>query len=231
MLDDDDMLTEDALATMAAAISGWPDAIRHSALLFVHGNGSLAVEFALFRPEDFQGGRHSGDLLPVLQRSLFLASGYRYPATPLGAEHLLFWKIAMQEGVPVWNKRVGIVGDDAPTRLTCVQSQIHWAEEHARIQETTIAEFGTYLESKCPSFLRSRHLAAATYWLLAGERRRAATHLTFLVHDGSPLTARALEAFGFLPGMLRRLIFGRFRHFRAAFAQSPKTGAPGPRKE
>ena len=79
MLDDDDMLTDDALGTVAAAISGWPDAMRHAALLFVHGNGSLTVEFALFRPEDLQGGKHCGDLLPVLQRSLFLGSGIPLP--------------------------------------------------------------------------------------------------------------------------------------------------------
>jgi GalNAc5-diNAcBac-PP-undecaprenol beta-1,3-glucosyltransferase len=211
MLDDDDVLCDDGLATMAAEINAWPQAWQYPILLFVHGNASLAAPFRVLMFEEYLSGFYTGDLLPVMQRDRYLAEKLTYPATRLGGEHLLFWQAALRCGIPAWNKRVGTVNDDAALRLTSVQQQTCRAREHAELQEATIAQFEDVLAKRLPRELRKRHLAAAVYWLLAGCRCSALPHANFLFRHGQAARALALWSLCLLPASWLRWAFVNYR--------------------
>ena len=210
-LDDDDALAPNGLAMMTEAITGWPPASEYPIIVFTHGNGALVGDFRVMRLADYLCGNCRGDLLPVIQRELFLARGLRYPDTRLGAEHILIWKVAYEQGIPAWSRPVAFVGHESPTRLTHTGIQIREAAEHARLQELTIELFHDALVGQFDYELLKRHMGAAVYWLLAGERRRAREHVLFLQDNGRGGQAAALRAYALLPGPLRRWAFSFYR--------------------
>ena len=219
MLDDDDELVPDALQAAADAISEFPAAAQYPAVQFACSNGALAVPFRVLSLNDYLRGQVRGDFLPIVQREVFLNADVHYPTTRLGGEHLLWWALAERFGLPTWNRALVRVHGDAPDRLTSVQQQVNRAEEHAALQEMTIARFGPMLKLQMPAILRKKHLGAASYWLLASQRRRAWPHLQAAFALGSRGPALALGIMALAPNSVVRRSYSVFRrlttrHFR-----------------
>lgn len=175
--DDDDVLLPHALATVAAAIEELPDRHRYPVLKFGSSNSAQDEPFTFITPEHYLRRRVRGDLIPVLQRDRFLEEGLEYPDTRVGGEHLLWLQVAAEHTIPAWAVPIVRKSDDEVPRLTSARTQVARAREHAELQEETLRRFGTLLAADYPDAYRMRHTAAATYWLLAGERGRARRHL------------------------------------------------------
>jgi hypothetical protein len=215
ILDDDDALNAGALATMAAAINDWPAAWDYPLLFFAHGNASVNVPFRVMTFEQYLSGAVTGDLLPVFQRERYLAENLSYPTTRLGAEHLLMWQVCLGWGIPTWNQCVGTVNNDASSRMTSVTRQLSRSADHAQLQEATIAQFGQVLQQRMPRELRNRHLAAAVYHLLSGQRRSAYRHTGYLFRHGQAAKAAALCLASLLPAAWLRWLFVNYRRLTA----------------
>jgi GalNAc5-diNAcBac-PP-undecaprenol beta-1,3-glucosyltransferase len=211
MLDDDDCLDPFALATITEELARWPEAARYPVLMFARDTGRMSTSFRVMRIEDFANRAFSGDWVEVVRRELFLAAGLSYPATRLGGENLLWMTVAEKYGLPMWNRRIGSMGTDAPCRLTAVAQQIRHAEEHARLQEMNLAAFGDRLQATCPSFVCQRHLGAATYWLLAGKPSCAREHYEYLATHGHHSKVVALRLLSKLPARCLGWIFLAYR--------------------
>jgi GalNAc5-diNAcBac-PP-undecaprenol beta-1,3-glucosyltransferase len=206
--DDDDVLLPGALETVEAAISGLPDAERYPVLKFGSSNSSQDEPFTTITPEHYLRGRVRGDLVPVLRRERFLAEGLEYPDTRVGGEHLLWLEVAAEHGIPAWATPIVGKSEDEVPRFTSARTQVARAREHAELQEETLRRFGALLSADYPDAYRMRHRAAATYWLLAGERDRARPHLP---ESGStPLRAAAV-----LPRPLFEQAFLLYRRLRS----------------
>lgn len=211
LLDDDDELAPGALHTIAETIGSFPEHARYPVFQFGHGNAELADAFRLIRMDDYLNGALKGDFLPVVDRALFQSLGFAYPDVRIGAEHLLWWEIADKIGIPTWAKKVCILHADAPIRLTDPANQIARAREYAKMQELTLERFGKALKSRFPAAYQTRKVGAATYWMLAGERRLAREHLADLAKEGGGLFIQALRVLSYFPGPVVRRAFRMYR--------------------
>lgn len=211
LLDDDDQLLDHALTIISKEIIKSPDLVRYPVLMFAHGNGYLAEPFKILSLDDYFSGSIKGDMLSVINRSKFLDMGMSYPAIRLGGEHLLWWKIADDCGIPAWNNQVTVVGSDATNRLTSFRQQIRHAEDHACLQEMTLHTFENRLENRFPQFIEKKHLGAAVYWLLAGKPRSASAHLNYLATHGKKSIVFGIRLLSIIPSFILRQLFGTYR--------------------
>ena len=211
LLDDDDELAPGALHTIAGAIRSFPNHAQYPVFQFGHGNAVLADPFRVIRLDDYLSGVLKGDFLPVVDRERFQAMGFAYPDVRVGAEHLLWWEIADKVGIPTWAEKVCVLHADAPIRLTDPRNQIARAKEYAEMQELTLDRFGEVLAARFPAEYRTRRLGAATYWMLAGDRRRAREHLADLSKDGGGALVLALRALSYAPRPVVRWAFRMYR--------------------
>jgi GalNAc5-diNAcBac-PP-undecaprenol beta-1,3-glucosyltransferase len=211
ILDDDDMLLPESLALIAARLQAFPDLHRYPVVNFAHGNAGLCAPYMVASLDDYLTGSLSGDFVPVICRELFLRDNLMYPLSRVGGEHILWWKIAEYYGIPTWADQVGSVNTDAPIRLTSVRSQICHAREHAELQERTLKEFAEILRSQFHDIYAKKLLGAATYRLLAGQRKEARSHLhTALLWQPSKSLV-ALWVLSFLPLSIVRKYFLTYR--------------------
>jgi GalNAc5-diNAcBac-PP-undecaprenol beta-1,3-glucosyltransferase len=173
-LDDDDELVPGALRQALEAAAGLEHLDRYPVLQFrTTSNISGVGRFTIF---DFTGYHSAfrGDLAPMLRRRRFLELGLEYPAIRPAAEHILWLRVAAEHGIPAWPLVLVNVHTDAPHRLTLATLRLARAQEFALMQEETIARLDDVMT---PEYRRTRHVAAASYWLLATERQRARRHL------------------------------------------------------
>jgi len=210
MFDDDDMLLPGALTTIADAIERLPDAQRYPVFKFGSTNSGQDFPAGFITPDDYLRRRVRGDLVPVLQRDVFLGHGFGYPETRVGGEHLLWLNVAAQHTIPCWSSVVVRTSEARAGRLTSARSQIARAREHAELQEETLARFGPLFSADYPEIYRLRHTAAATYWLLAGERKAARRHIA-----EADLGSRGilLHLAAMLPRPFLRRLFLLYRRF------------------
>jgi hypothetical protein len=205
VIDDDWTLLPDALATVEHAVESFAHADRYPVLKFGSSETIVPTPFAVL---DFEGyERLQGDLVPLIRRHRFFELGYAYPPSRLGAEHLLWLRIAARNGVPTWAARIVRIHYDAPGRLTDFATQVARARDHALLQEETLTELDDIMP---PDYRAKRRLAAATYWLVAGDRARARGHLAALpgrTRRGSLLWLLTVLA----PKPLVRAAFVRYR--------------------
>lgn len=216
ILDDDDELCPEALRAISAQMSTFRGVEFYPVVQFATSNGSIPEPFLLVRLDHYIDGTLRGDFVPVINRQVFLAEGFAYPEIRPVGEHLLWWSIATRYGIPTWADRVAIVHDDAPIRLTSPLNQVRWARDYAEMQELTLVEFGHLLETKHQAYLRTRRMAAATYWLLAGERARARAHLRALRNSGGGAVRLVMWMLSFLPSLLVRWAFLAYRRYSQA---------------
>jgi len=213
VLDDDDMLVPDALATIDRQISALANASEYPCLQFARSNGSLDRDFGIVGLADFVTGKIHGDFTPVVQRDVFLSENLAYPDSIVGGEHLLWFEVAKRFGIPTWSTVVTILGTEAPTRLCSVANQLERPEDYAAMQEKCLQAFGPDIMSLSRSYYRKRCVGAATYRLIAGDRRAARGHIERALRNGITPALFGAWAASWLPGSLVRQLFRYYRCF------------------
>lgn len=212
LLDDDDTLLPNALSAVQEAIQHYPDSYQYPVLQFARTNGRLSTcDFLVARFAHYMDGTLRGDFTPVIQRDLFLELGLAYPPIRVGGENLLWWGVADRFGIPTWATQIVRLGTEARLRLTSVEHQVRSAAEYARYQEMLLETYGATLRSSFRSVYHKKLLAAATYWLLAGDRKAARAHLAALVKDRGPVIAPLVWVASFAPQWLIRSLFIAYR--------------------
>jgi glycosyl transferase family 2 len=211
VLDDDDTLLPNALSFIAGQIDRERDLEKYPVLQFARSDGIIPSAFMIARMDTYVNGVLKFDFLPVIQRKLFLGSGFSYPEIRSAGEHLLWWRVAAKYGIPTWAQIVAQTRSDAPIRLTSAHNQVCHARAYAELQELTLAEFGSVLAEDFPSYYLTKRIGAATYRLLAGDRSAARGHLREAWQRKASGSVCGLWALSFLP---IRLVRGSFIFFR-----------------
>lgn len=211
ILDDDDTLMPDSLMAIANFIESFHNSNEYPVLNFACNNGYLTKPFMLVKPVDYFHGTITGDFVPVINVHLFLKKGFAYPGLRIGGEHLLWWEIAEKYGIPSWGKQVCNVHDDAPSRLTSYHGQMQRAQEYAIMQDLTLERFGKLLNRYSPETAMKKWLGAATYWLLAGERRICRERLKKANNRGSIPYLWSLWLLSWLPLYFTRILFLKYK--------------------
>jgi glycosyltransferase involved in cell wall biosynthesis len=198
-LDDDDKLLPGAFERIAAHIAKLPDVERYPVLQFAHGNGSISKEFTIVRLEHYATGVLQGDFVPVIRKDIFLAKALAYPESVRAGESLLWFRVAEEFGIPTWADRVGWVHADALVRQTSTDYQLLHVRDLAELQERILSEFGEVLAARFPAYYQKKCLGAATYWILAGERTAARSHIRLAIQRRYSIEAMGLWVLSFLP--------------------------------
>jgi GalNAc5-diNAcBac-PP-undecaprenol beta-1,3-glucosyltransferase len=210
-LDDDDELTSGAIDAIRTALREWPPASNYPLIQFPRSNGGIHDRFRVLAIEDYLFQRVWGDFSHVFQRERYLSEQLSFPRTRLGAESILIWRVARCYGIPTWNRQITTIHDDAPDRLTCFRQQVDKAHEFAVLQEMELDAFRDILATRCPDLLCTKHMGAAVYWVLAGQRRRATSHLRVLWQHRWKVRAACVYASGWCPSAVLKWIFLRYR--------------------
>lgn len=214
ILDDDDELLPKALLKVEElmCLQGLLTTSRiFPVIQFAHSNGSIPDQFRILTIEDYLRGHVVGDFVPIINRIHYISSGFAYPRVRIGGEHILWWKIAEQYGIPTWNTVITKVHEDAPIRLTSSQNQISRAAEYARLQEITLEEFGVELLSRYPRLYYAKLLGAATYYLLARKKTEARKYLEKAWHFRPSISAGLLWLLSYMPGLIVHKLFMLYR--------------------
>lgn len=124
-------------------------------------------------------GAIQGDLTPVINKQLFLGeANYAYPESRIGAESLLWYRVALDYGFPIINSVIVILMDDSTQRLTHIEGQIKKAKLFAEYQRELIHSFEKdMIEVGNISYLLTKYKGAITYSLLEGDRNMAIKYL------------------------------------------------------
>jgi glycosyltransferase involved in cell wall biosynthesis len=132
MLDDDDILRRGALRALVDELDRC-DFTAFPVIQFARSNGSVQGGYRLVDIKDYLGGVIQGDFTPIFNRAVILRTGLQYPANRAGGEHLLWWRLAADYGIPTFDRVLVEVMDDAGERLTHTASQIRKAAEHRQL--------------------------------------------------------------------------------------------------
>ncbi|WP_135257490.1 glycosyltransferase family 2 protein [Thermus caldilimi] len=215
ILDDDDELLAGALFSVEATLMAYKfvdDVHAFPVLQFACSNGWIDEPFRLITLDDYLKERIKGDFVPVINRKRFLSLELAYPSLRIGGEHLLWWRIAKEYGIPTWSLAIVRVNADADLRLTSPHNQISRAIEYGQLQEMTLSQFGEELLSRSPNMYYRKILGAATYFLLAENRALARTYLKRAWSLKPGLKAIALWLLTFAPINLVRGIFVAYKN-------------------
>lgn len=171
IMDDDDYFADGILSQINAIIEKNNFLYDYPAFQLPRSNAFVSHDYLLASISDYMNGSILGDFLPIINRNFFLQKGYQYPTTRIGGEHLLWWEIANDYGVPIWSKPVScILGTEADVRLTSPSTQIKRAAEHMQLAQQTLDKFGVTLKKEFPEQYQSRLMALITYALLSGNK-------------------------------------------------------------
>lgn len=210
IIDDDDYLKEDAVKMVLRHIEENQHLINYPVFKLPHSNGTMQNNYILLGIADYVNGAILGDFIPIINRKLFVEKKYSYPVTRIGGEHLLWWQIANDYGIPTWSSpRVGVVGTEAEIRLTSPSTQIKRAKEHMLLAQETLDKFGDVLKKDFPSQYLSRLMALMTYALLSGNK--IAVHNTLI--DLKPYKKQYILFYilSLLPTKLVLTLFTKYR--------------------
>ena len=211
LLDDDDTLRRESLATIARSIMEWPQASDFPCLQFARAHGKLHRPFQVIQLANYLHGQISGEFVPVINTRKFLESGLRYPMVRVGGEHLLWFHVAKAYGIPSWAECVSDLGLDAPLRLTSTGNQLGRSAEYATVSDLTISQFGGDILQLAPRQYLKHALGAATYWMLAGNRRAASSSARKLAFPYSAAAGGFVVLTSLLPTALLHRMFRAFR--------------------
>ena len=173
MLDDDDTLRPESLPRISRCIEMSPQLMQYPCIQFACTNGSLDRSFKIITLADYLTHRISGDFVPVIQVGRFLDANLRYPDLRIGGEHLLWFQIAKQYGIPSWDQPVCDLGSGSRIKLCSTANQLARASEYAQLSELSLALFGADMLDIAPRHYLKCAIGAATYRLLAGDLRTA----------------------------------------------------------
>ncbi len=211
LLDDDDQLLTGALQQVASAINSFSKAERYPVLQFAHGNAHVPTNFMIATIDAYINNVIEGDFVSVIQKEMFLKNDFAYPNASIGAEHLLWWKIADEYGIPTWNYKIAKLNTDASDRLTDVKQQIKKAKEHAQAQDLTLSLFGEILKHYAPQLYLKKQLGAAIYWLLAGERTLARKRLNDGIKKHNRIIFLLVWLLSYMPRKIIQFCFVYYR--------------------
>jgi Glycosyl transferase family 2 len=209
--DDDDALVPGALTSIRASLSTLVGVETYPVVLFGSSNSRQDEPRDVLRASHYLEGRVGGDLIPVIQRELFLGEGLAYPDTTVGGEQLLWLDVAERYGIPAWDIVIVKKSAETITRLSSSTAQIERAREHALVQEQTLAEFSELFRQSYPGEYVRRRMGAATYRLLAGDRTAARVHLREAGLSRRDPRRIALTLLSYAPAWLTRRVFIHFR--------------------
>jgi len=135
----------------------------------------------------------------------------RYPTAVVGGESQLWFQIARAPGIPTWAQPIADVHSDAPFRLCSTRSQLQRPRDYAVSIECLLDQFGAdFKKLSHPYYIRKR-LGAATYRLLAGDRKAALRHARLLCREGSPVAGAGIAACAVMPNPMLRQVFAVYR--------------------
>lgn len=211
MLDDDDTVRPEAIASIDALLASLANPEAYPVFQFAQSNAAIAPVPFVITLADYADRKLSGDFAPVLQVPLFHKLRLAYPESVIGGESLLWFQVARDFGIPTSRSQIISHHSDAPSKLCSVQSQLRRPREYAESVESILRKFGSELQSLNPSFYRQKRIGAATYRLLAGDRRAAFQHASALCREGFLLVGAAVAAGGLLPLALLRQLFKSYR--------------------
>jgi glycosyltransferase involved in cell wall biosynthesis len=214
-LDDDDMILPGGADRIVAVADQHPEESLYLHNCVVPGGGSTlppgdGTWHASY--EDWLCGRWDGELKPVARRALFRRDAF--DDTGAGGEGLLWGRVIRETGALVSARPVVFYDTGHGRRLTDPAELIRLSRANAAVAEAMLAEFGADLARVDPARHRGRVLAAVTYNVLSGRRRRA---LAVVRRHGAPLS-RAGRALAAVPLMLPRAVL---RALFLARAQAP----------
>jgi GalNAc5-diNAcBac-PP-undecaprenol beta-1,3-glucosyltransferase len=210
LFDDDDTLLPGSLRLIWDTMNKLKSLEKYPVLNFAHSNGRIEGSFQCLSIKDYLQDKIQGDFIPVIQVNKFLESGFNYPDTKIGGEHLLWWEVAKKCGIPTWAICVAKVHSDAPTRLTSFEAQAKRALEYAQLQDRTIELFENELSLFSFPKLRDKWLGSIIYWKLAGQRQRAVERVKKARKKGVlsiPTLYYLLLFFCFMPSAACRRLF------------------------
>lgn len=211
VLDDDDELLPDAIENIQKCLIEFPNAASFPVLQFARSNGYVSSNFALINLVDYLTGNLRGDFIPVINSSIFLKKSLIYPETRTIGEHLLWWKIAKEFGIPTWSILIAITHEDAPLRLTSARNQLAFSRDYAILQEITLEVFSKEIRSISPNLEREKRLGAGLYRLLSGDRTKARQHAIIWWDKQPNIESCALLIISILPLSFARFIFLMYR--------------------
>lgn len=209
ILDDDDQLKAGYLDVVLSAIS----TLNENWISCQFSTDPKQLNRAtVFDINDYWEGNVKGDFTPIINSKNFLGK-FEYPHTKIGAEHLLWWKIAQTPaGIPTFPTAIAEVGDSATSRLTDAESQIKKSAEHLAINLLTLKEHAKEMQERNPKILLKTQLAVMTYALLSGNKQIA---LKMLFQKPVSAIKLALAPLSILPKTTIRKVFFLYR--RAQF--------------
>jgi GalNAc5-diNAcBac-PP-undecaprenol beta-1,3-glucosyltransferase len=188
LLDDDDLLRPDSLAVIAHTLAEWPQAHTYPCIQFARANGSLDQSFRVLGLHDYLQNRIRGDFLPVINVPRFLSAGLCFPDVRIGGEHLLWFHVAKEFGIPTWNCCLADLGSEKRAKLCSAASQLARPGEYAEVAEQSLRLFGEDMLTIAPGRYWRYALGAAIYRLLDADPK-AALHGTFGLARGPRLAA------------------------------------------
>ena len=222
MLDDDDTLLPTALATVKERLRQFAnseDLLRFPVIQFANSGGKIPSDFLMVGLEELLNETREGEFSPVIQRKCFLKAGLAYPSSRVGAESLLWFKLASECPIPTWSDQIARHHIDAPIRLTSPHSQLKNAPELAEYQEALLSSYGELMLRSYPKEYIKRRLAAATYRILSESPAPARQHLR-TVFAKKPLESSVLLALSFLDVRVSRFLFRKYRERQPHSLQS-----------
>lgn len=176
MLDDDDSLEPDAIKNLKNTIEV-AQLLDYPVIQFSRTNGHLIGQDRIISLDDYLSKRILGDFVPIFNRKLAIDKNIFYPLNRVGGEHLLWWKVARDYGIPTYSTVMVKLNDDAEMRMTHYSSQVKFANEHQKLAEVTLEEFGEVLSENYPEEFNRIQLGAITYSILSGDRGKAKKHI------------------------------------------------------
>ncbi|MEW9808967.1 MAG: glycosyltransferase family 2 protein [Candidatus Symbiodolus clandestinus] len=176
VMDDDDVLVKSSLPLLAEILKR-SDMADYPVIQCATSNGKLKHAYLLLDFNSYLSKEIEGDFTAVFNRQRFLQTGLSFPDNRAGGEHIVWWQLADDYGIPTYQFILVTIGDDAPVRLTSCTSQIKRAADHQALAELTLAKFGERLRVSYPQEYQRRHLARVTYSLLSQKRKQARHYL------------------------------------------------------
>lgn len=213
ILDDDDEMNATALITVQNTILNSNGLNEYPVLQFSHTNGTVndGMDFRIIRLKNYMLSELKGDFTPIISRKLYIENNLWYPDNRAGGEHLLWWKIADEFGIPTWSESIMTLHDDAGLRLVSTESQIERSKSHLELAYLTLNGFGERMKTISPPLYRSNLLALATYGLISGDVNSSKYARKQLFKNSQKLLAGVVLILEFLP---KKVLIHLFRIYR-----------------
>lgn len=211
IMDDDETLIDNSLVKISTCLRA-NNELNFPVFNFLRSNAKLDFDdhLKVVSFEDLVNENISGDFLHVINKNLFLKNGYSFPPYHIGAESLLWYRIALDYGIPIFNIEVCYVHTDAENRLTNYENQIKNAHEFACYQNEIIYLFGEYIEKVNKNFLIKKYLGALIYNIFARKKKKAlASYFEIIKRDKKYIILAMLFL---VPNKILRFLFLSYRN-------------------